>query len=213
MNNIVDIIIPSCKDAKDIYPLTDEINKTRKLDGFIIFTGLKNSASKNRNEGLKRATSNIVIMMDDDITGLTPGWDEILVNDFIKNEDKVFMVTARLLKPDLTPNSMLNSKYQLTDDYERLNKPETCSAAICFRKTDIRFDENYIGSGFEDTDFCRQHQARYPNKGIIISNRCKLIHINEQKNQTSSHYFIPNRDYFCNKWNDNLYRSLKAVDK
>lgn len=203
----IDIIIPSCKTEYECRGQLDQIKITRKTKGDIIFTGLKESASKNRNYGLEQSSSDIVIMLDDDIIGFYEGWDL----DLIKYLDpiKCRFIAGRLLDTNsqLGPmNGVIRSLDHL--DYYKADGNEVPTAVCAFYKEDIRFDENYIGSGFEDTDYCRQIMKKYPESEVRINNICKLIHTHEMKNQ-SGKYMIHNKEYFCNKWSCEKYRNLK----
>jgi FkbM family methyltransferase len=76
--------------------------------------------------------------------------------------------------------------------------PRVPTAAIAFRKTELRFCELYKHSGFEDDHFCAEMQERFPAGKIVINNRCKLIHINEQKGQSEG--WEENKKIFDSIW-------------
>ncbi len=207
----IDIIIPTIKSYNEIKDQIQEIEKHTKENHNIIATCQKVSASKNRNIGLKKAKSDIVIMLDDDIIGFFNKWINRLLYAFQDND--VYIASARLMKP--------NGNYAIMNGNTLENRQgifgisggkDGClpSAAIAFRKTNIRFDENYIGSGFEDTDFMYQYRQKFNPCKFVICNRCQLIHKHEKKNQGGD-YFIHNRDYFCNKWNSDIHRNQTYV--
>jgi len=174
--NETDIIIPSCKPVNELVQLIKEIE--RKSSGnfqIILVSNPDFSASQNRNAGLLISTAPYVIMVDDDITGFYPAWNEILIWP-LKTTPHISIVSARLVRKDGTPAPMMSSQYALTADFEEVKKVPT--ACVAFRQTIIRFDENFKGSGFEDDAFCL---AMGPQ--ITIYNRVKLIHLNEMKHQ------------------------------
>ena len=87
-----------------------------------------------------------------------------MMGDWDKTRTKGYLVTAH--------------------DYKGRNV--VCSAAIAMRVSDVdklRYDEDFIGSGYEDTDFCLRMKERYPEQRIVINNQCRLIHIHEGKGQ------------------------------
>ena len=73
------------------------------------------------------------------------------------------------------------------------------TACVAFRNDGLRFDEHFIGSGFEDDDFCKQHKAKNPFAKFVIANNVKLIHENEMKNQ-SGKFWEHNKIVFEKKW-------------
>lgn len=186
-----DIIIPTCK--IDISAL---LNELKSLNAHIIVSSNPSfSAAQNRNLGLNRSTSDYIIMLDDDVSNFqanfTPCWHLELIHPLI-DDPKISIVSARLMKADnKTPAPMMSNNYDLTTPLIEVKKVPT--ACIAFRKTNIRFDENFLGSGFEDDDFCRQMGPK-----IVINNLVKAIHKNEMKRQET--FWEQNRAYFIKKW-------------
>ena len=208
----IDIIIPTLKPlSSEVKSQIDEIEANTLLPHKIIATCQPLSAAQNRNLGLDIAQSKIVIMLDDDITGFWKGWATELIKPLL--EDKmIYVVSARALKPDLTPGPMcgvVEGEFEVDEKgYIFISKRKDVvlpSMAIAFRNTDIRFDETYKGSGYEDTDYYFSLAKKYPNCKFVVNNNCKLVHLHEKKNQDKN--FIFNRDYFYKKW------GLKNIDK
>jgi len=166
-------------------------------DTNIITTGFKTSASTNRNYGLHMSTSEIIIMMDDDIEGFYQGWADELIKPLLDYDD-VLMVSARLMKPDGTLGIMVGENYDLSKPYVQVNARQLPTACIAFKKTDIRFDETFIGSGFEDNDFCLQLGIQNRKGIFIINNNVKLVHTNEMKEQGRNWNY--NKNYFNQKY-------------
>ena len=188
---MIDIIIPTCKKYGDITDLLAEVALySINCREFIPIYGLEYSAARNRNIGLNKSAADFVIMMDDDITDLYPGWDNDLIQELFR-QPCVNIVSARLMKDENTPAPMMSNNYDFTQPFVFVKKVPT--ACIAFRRTNIRFDENFKGSGFEDDDFCLQMGGK-----IIIDNRVKVIHKNEMKNQQE--YWQYNKEYFEKKW-------------
>jgi hypothetical protein len=135
--------------------------------------------------------------MDDDITGFYEGWEQDLIKPL--EDNSISIVSARLVNEQGKNIPMMfdGTKYNVV--------PTGC---IAFRKTGIRFDENYKGYGYEDTDFCLQMQTVYPNKKVLINDNCKLIHPTQDKGFRSRE---ENRKYFNNKWG--WVRRPKVMDR
>jgi hypothetical protein len=189
------ITIPSIKDN-----LEEQLKCIQETStgNFSIYTSqTKNSASYNRNRCLEQSVDNdFVIMIDDDISGFFTGWNEVLVKPFME-DNRICLVAARLINKDGTIHATIAGN---RDTSNRLCVVGTvCSACIAFRKTEIRFDENFVGSGFEDTDFVRQIVQNNNGGKIVINNDCKLIHINEMKGQTGENNTV-NQRYYVEKW-------------
>lgn len=192
-----DIIIPSCKSFEDGKRLIEDIRKTRLTEGNIIFTGMDASASINRNQGLNESNTDFIIMIDDDMKGFYWGWDIDLLRP-LKTHSDVLITASRLMDRKGKPAYSMIENYDLTKPFHYSKKIPT--ACIAFRNTHVRFDEGFIGSGFEDDDFCRQMLEEYGyDKSFVTVNSCRLIHENERKNQ-SGIYWETNQAYFRRKW-------------
>lgn len=197
-----DILIPTCRSD---FELSDQIGAIIQADpdidgDRIIYSCRDASAAVNRNYCLNLAHSKIVVMIDDDISGFFPGWAEKLVAPFEKNSD-IVMVSARLMNEDGSPQKVMG----FSDVFGKPTVEIRCcpSAAIAFRNDGLRFDENYKGSGWEDSDFIRQlvdpSKGKYPNGKIVVNNEVRLVHKNEMKNQLGENYKV-NREHFLSKW-------------
>ena len=196
---MIDIIIPTMKPLNKLTKLIDEIKQTTDKSKFnIIATCLNASASTNRNCGLNQSKSKFVIMIDDDIKDLKNGWADLLIKPFTFYNNTV-MTSARLMHSKTKPGVMMNIKPDFSNDYVLVKEGCVPSACIAFKKTELRFDEYFKGSGFEDTDFCLQMNNKFLKGLYFICNNVQVIHKNEQKNQTS-HFFHHNKNYYNQKW-------------
>lgn len=183
----MDILIPSCKAIKQLRGIYADIQRnTTGLFRLIIAGNPGVSAARNRNACMNHSHAQYIIMMDDDITRLFPSWNQHLIRE-LKSDTTISIVSARLIHWDRSPAAMMSSKYILNTDLEEVKKVPT--ACIAFRKTSIRFDENFKGSGFEDDAFCLAMGPR-----IVIDNRVKVIHLNEMKHQQEN--WDHNKKYF-----------------
>lgn len=199
--DFVDIIIPTFKPYNEIQGMVKEIEKTCEMAHDIIATCLPYSASVNRNFGLLCADSNIIIMVDDDIRGFFKGWDYELLLPF-SIDPNLCVVSARLITNEGEIAPTCSGNYDISKDYIYIEKQRDAvmpSSAIAFKNKGIKFDDNYIGSGWEDTDFFFEFSLRYPNCKFMINNKVQLIHLNEMKGNQREH-FEKNKQYFYSKW-------------
>ena len=185
--NKVSIIIPTIRTEEEIASLISEIKNSVAYELDLIVASGDRSAAKNRNIGLDSAKGEFVIMCDDDVEGFSRGWDRDLIDAL--EQTGASMVGARLLKLDGALQRTNYGNFDLSKDFIEVRTMIT--ACCAFRNTELRFDENYIGSGFEDTDFCRQLGGKF-----FVANKAKVIHRNEHKNPSRTQ----NSKYFRSKW-------------
>jgi len=181
------IIIPTIKPKEELAEMISQIKNTVVHELDLIVIARAECSAKNRNTGLNKAKGKFIIMCDDDTEGFPYGWDRDLI-DALKHTG-ASMVGARLLNPDGTLQKINYQNYDLSKDFVEVRTMIT--ACCAFRNGPLRFDENYKGSGYGDTDFCRQLGGKF-----FVANKVKIIHRNECKNQFTAH----NKHYFESKW-------------
>jgi glycosyltransferase involved in cell wall biosynthesis len=188
----VSIVIPTIKTEEEIAPLILEIKNTvvHKLD-LIIVSG-KRSAAVNRNIGLEKAKGKFVVMCDDDIEQLPYGWDSNLIDALEHTGGS--MVGPRLLNPNGSLQKTNYRNYDLSKDFVEVRR--MIGALNIMRKSKLRYDENYLWWGREDTDFCKQLGGKF-----FVVNTVKVVHRNEHKNPYGSkEQETANFAYFIKKW-------------
>ncbi len=196
-----DVIIPTCKTLDRVQSLVEEIQQTAGCPVNVIATCQPESAAINRNLGMEEAASGFRVMLDDDITGLPRNWVVDLIQ-VLKNEPKCVMVSPALLAPDGSPARFMMGREvdnAFRTGLEIVKGPHLLTACFAFRKDTIRFDEHFVGSGFEDSDFCQQQNHRYPGCVRIINHDVRVVHLNEMKHQGGENW-EHNRNYFHRKW-------------
>lgn len=199
----MDVIIPTCKSYGEIIEQIADM-KAYSPSLNVIYTCLNKSAAENRNICHSQTKSDIVISLDDDVTGFYQGWEKDLIRPLLINP-KIRFCSARLMKPDgKTINFMMTSKMNCNAPLEIV--PRCPTSAFAYRRSEfdsligywnkdsMPFDINFKGSGWEDNSICHDLRKKFPNCMIIVNNCCKLIHINEEKNQKK--YFNENKEYF-----------------
>lgn len=202
------ILIPTCKRPHELAGMVAAIHATTN-DSDVIVSGLPASASVNRNYCLSLIdVGEVAIMLDDDIEGF---YDRIVDSFYmtwlddltrpLRNES-VVMASARLLNPDGTFGPTCSRCYDAEPEEIEIKSNGVCvipTAAIAFRYRGHKFDEHFIGSGFEDGDICMQYLESDPTAKFIQSNRCRLVHLNLMRNQKGK-YWHHNQAYYFHKW-------------
>lgn len=204
---MIDVIIPTCKTSWEIRYLMESMRPVEpgacvRIAG----TCQQGSAAHNRNYGLTRATSDVVIMVDDDVCEFTEQWANHLGN-VLHSNPRCAMVSARLLNEDGTPGPMLREPPPTVNTGLTVAR-SLPAACVAFHNDGLRFDENFVGSGWEDDDFCAQLRGRYPGCLFLIDEDVRVVHRNEMKNQgfikgqgpVPDGNFEKNQAYYESKW-------------
>lgn len=195
------ILIPTCLTPEQIAPQIAEIRAVTP-DAEIFASCLNASASVNRNACLDQVPiGHKAIMIDDDIRGFYPGW----VVDLLRGLDvpNSVIASARLLNEDWTFGPTCSLCYD-PEPMEIALTPKRAhcilpTAAIAFVNRGHRFDEGMVGSGWEDNSWCAEYVADDPGAVFVQSNRCRLVHLNEAKNQKGKNW-DHNKSRFYEKW-------------
>jgi len=220
---MIDIIIPTCKEYKDVESQIAELVQNTEIEYKLIVTCQKASSSWNRNFGLNCSNAEYIIMIDDDIFGFKKGWAATLIDTL--QDQSICMVSGRCMMPDgVSMAPVGHCEYRMDPeiiDIPRLKEGILPSSIIAFRKTHLRFDINIIGAGFEDADICFQMYEYFKGeKRFVVNNKCKVIHTNERKGYGGRKEYktfdaevnkkvIPhNRRYFHKKWYETNRLSL-----
>jgi len=186
----ISVIIPTLKAEGELSGLVDSIKATAYYDIEVLVVATPASSATNRNIGLNRAKGDFIIMCDDDTEGYPQNWDKGLIDALEQTGASV--VSARLMNRDGSIHACNHGNRDVSRDFVRVpTMPASCCA---FHKTSHRFDEGFIGGGFEDTDFFRQMGGPY-----FITNLVKVVHRQEGKYTSISR----NREYYNKKWKNN----------
>jgi len=211
-NISVSITIPTLKTEKEVKKQMIAASHVSP-DCEVIASCIKQSAAKNRNWCIDNAKGDIIIMMDDDITGFFPGWCDILIDAlFFHKEFSIVSARPKHADGGYCPILGDSSNQQKIGEYQKcIHTPATqlniCgSACVAFwRDCGIRFDEEYQGATYEDSDFCMQMNKKHPDKQIVFANKCDIIHNEEKKGRgdgvtSKNNYWKHNHEYFAKKW-------------
>jgi GT2 family glycosyltransferase len=211
-NYSVSLGIPTMKSPSSLTAMRDNILKYIDCIDEVYFSCVPQSAAKNRNMCIDNTKSDILIMADDDIVFNIEGWATMLCEALVENKD-FSIVSARPVHADGSDCPTLGDcgsprregKYQTCLHTEKTGLNVVGSACICFwRDCGVRFDEEYIGACYEDTDFSMSMNVAFPERHIAFVNKCNIIHNEERKGRGSSagkrDYWRHNHDYFAEKW-------------
>ena len=190
--------IPTCLSREIVDRQRDDILRTSLYVREVYVSAHPASASVNRNDCLNSVSSDIVIMLDDDMTGFFTNWDKILIEPLLVDSD-IYLVSARLMDKNGSPGAMMHNNNNYAPGWYPPKAKFVPTSCIAFRRSEIRFDEMYVGSGWEDTDWCRQLDLKFPLGKVVINNNCRLTHLNEMKNQHGENW-EKNKTYYTSKW-------------
>ena len=209
----IDVIIPTCRQLHELHTSTgaflpEEIERTAGCAVNVIATCQPVCAAKNRNLGLEQAISDIRIMMDDDIERMPDGWVARMADVMAEHPDCV-MLSPELMSPDGSPGFMVGRPNRGGRGVSVVSSKHLPTACIAIRRDHLRFDDGYKGSGFEDNDYCKQQEQRYPNGIWLICHDIKVVHKNEMKRQREFWNF--NRARYIAKWKKGVHLTRAYV--
>jgi hypothetical protein len=195
----VDIAVPTCKRRSEVDPLLQEIRRTRETAGRTVATCQPVSAAINRNLALEQCGADLVIMCDDDITNFPAGWDRLLAAPFA--DEAVEMTSARLMAPNGEYGQMLGHPNRgAAEGLTPVPSQELPTACICIRNRGLQFDEGFVGSGWEDTDYSARLRSLYPEGNWLVVEAVRVVHLNEQKHQHAGNTFERNKALYMSQW-------------
>jgi hypothetical protein len=163
----------------------------------IIATCQPVSAAVNRNLGLDQAFSEVVLMVDDDVTKFPAGWN-LKLEQLLCMESNAVMVSAHLLTTSGQPAQMLGDPERKERGVGEVTRRELPTACIALWNDGLRFDEQYVGSGWEDTHFCAALKVVYPEGRFLVDFDVAVVHLNEMKRQGVN--FSSNRTKYESVW-------------
>jgi len=198
MNGVVDVIIPTCKPLDHVMGLIRDVEQTAGCPVRVCATCQPVSAAANRNVGLGWAESDVRIMMDDDITGLPVGW-VVQLAAMLDMEPRCVMGTASLLNQDGKYGPMTGRPPRLSAGASVIETGQMPTACVVVRRNDVRFDEGFVGSGWEDNDYCSQLRQAFPRGLFMICHSVQVVHLNEMKGNQSA-LFHQNKAHYLSKW-------------
>ena len=148
----VSVIIPAYEDKPVLRRAIWSICQTVDVPAQLVVAMERQSVAKNRNAGLARARHDLVAFLDDDVL-LPAGWLSKMAAVLLEDET-IGVVAARMTGPAGEPQNDLASVRP--DEIRNCVPPGTCFLYSRSRLEGCGFDETYVRSQWEDTDFMFQ---------------------------------------------------------
>lgn len=189
----VSVIIPAYDDTAKLRRALWSIRQTADMPYELIVSRARQCVAKNRNAGLELATQDLVIFLDDDVL-LPPGWMSRLVAVLAAHRD-YGAVCAHLTFADGSPQTR-RPRLQPGELWQ-ITIPGTCFVYSRARVHDIRFDENYQGSQWEDTDWMWQVERQ----GLKVGMTGDVWALHDHADSENK-WLVPNAEYFRGKWGE-----------
>lgn len=187
----VTVIIPAYDDTPQLRRAIWSIRRTADLPFQLVIARARQSVAKNRNLGLSKARCDVVFFMDDDVL-MPPGWTSLMLAQLAARKN-LGALSSHLMfsdgspqtrRPDLAPG-----------EFWEITIPGTFFCFSSKRITGAFFDEGYLGSQWEDTDFMWQIQKQ----GLItgVTGDVCVVH---DHNAAENKWLKQNGEYFFGKW-------------
>jgi hypothetical protein len=190
-NQAITVIIPAYDDTPQLRRAIWSIRRTADLPFQLVIARAKQSVAKNRNMGMARAKCDLIFFMDDDVL-LPPGWASRMVAVLASRKD-MGAVSSHLMFSDGSPQTRRADLEP--GEFWQITIPGTCFVFSRQRITGAFFDENYLGSQWEDTDFMWQLQELGLVTGVT-GDVCVVHDHNDAENK----WLKQNGEYFRGKW-------------
>ena len=193
---MIEIVIPTCKTYPEIRHQVRAIEYTASGTK-VMYSCVNTYTSKNRNAMLDACEGEFMIMLDDDIRGFYRGWASQLIESMILHPEILFC-SAFIVHRDGIPQ--LGIVPEKMDEVYIPENERVLGACFALRRREvvsrgIRFDEQFKGWGYEDTDFLEQIKSSFGAGHIWVNGKAKVIHDNEHKND-SEVTFNRNKRYY-----------------
>ncbi|RKY19599.1 MAG: hypothetical protein DRQ55_10205 [Planctomycetota bacterium] len=187
----VTVIIPAYDDTPQLRRAIWSIRSTADMPFQLVVACARQSVAKNRNLGLSRARCDLIFFMDDDVL-LPPGWTSRMLS-LLAARDDLGAVSAHLTFSDGSPQTRRSDL--APGEFWQITIPGTCFCFSRQRITGAFFDENYLGSQWEDTDFMWQLHKQGLVTGVT-GDVCVVHDHNDAENK----WLQQNGEYFHGKW-------------
>lgn len=203
---MISILVPTIKSVEQLGYLLNELKSKSLSNPQIVVSTSPSSVAININRGLDKCKGSIIIKVDDDISGFDHGWDIKLIEPLV-NSENVKLVAARLLNPDGSVQVTCSRDVNIQPRIVSPIRPLVPFCCVALKRDQLRMDERYQGSGYDDTDYCNQLRVKYKTPTFLINNEVRLFHRNESKNAQ----FEKNRALFIDKWRNTVFADGKGL--
>ena len=185
------VIIPAYADCDRLRRATWAVQQTADLPYELIVSLAPRCVAANRNAGLDRATQDLVAFVDDDVL-LPACWMSRLVAVLEAHPD-IGAASGHLRFPNGSPQTR---REHLADGaLWEVTIPGTCFVYSRSRVGDERFDEGYLGSQWEDTDWMWRVQRR--GLRTVVVGGVQVVH---EHRQSAHPWLEANMRRFLERW-------------
>ncbi len=187
----ISVIIPAYADRPRLHRAVRSVETTTDLPFELVVALAPQQVAANRNAGLARATQDLCAFLDDDVV-LPPGWASRLVAVLDARPD-VGAVSGKLVFPDGRPQTRRPDLGP--GELWEIPIPGTCFVYCRSRVGDPYFDQTYLGSQWEDTDWVWQLRERgFPT---VMTGDVTVVHDHQL---SENQWFFENAERFQRKW-------------
>lgn len=187
----VSVIIPSREDNALLRRAIWSVRETADRPFEVIASPSPQPVAANRNACLERATQDLVAFVDDDVL-LPAGWMSGLLA-VLAADTSVGAVSAWLTFADGAPQ--MRWRAPVPGSTWRTTIPGTCFVYSRQRVDDQRFDESYLASQWEDTDWMWAVHRR--DLSTVVTPDVRVVHEHVPRPNPS---LQANMAYFHDKW-------------
>jgi len=166
----VSVIIPAYEDCARLRRAVWSVEQTADMPYELLVSCAPRCVAANRNAGLQRATQDLVAMLDDDVL-LPACWMSRLAGALAAHAD-IAAASGHLIFPDGSPQS--RREHLAEGELWDVPIPGTCFIYSRERVGDLRFDEGYAGSQWEDTDWI--WQVRQKGLRTVVVGGVRVVH-------------------------------------
>ena len=187
----VSVVIPALQDGERLRRAVWSVQQTADLPYELIVSCAPRCVAANRNAGLDRATQDLVAFLDDDVL-LPACWMSRLAAVLAMHAD-VGAASGHLVFPDGSPQT--RREHLADGELWDIPVPGTCFLYSRERVDDQRFDEDYQGSQWEDTDWVWRVRAR--GLRTVVVGGVRVVHDHDLR---ENEWLRENMRRFHAKW-------------
>jgi len=170
----------------------ESIKKNASTNYELIYSPAKLSCAANANRLINMCTTKRIILVDDDIEFTQKNWDDRLMTS-LHLDAGIGLVATRLVTKY---NTFFNMQTRVPLG-KLVTGVKIAGCVLAFKDVGIRFDEGFVRSQYDDTDFAYQYmQKEYL---VCVDGSVTAKHMREATCD-SGDFVRKNADYFHKKW-------------
>jgi glycosyltransferase involved in cell wall biosynthesis len=195
----VDIVFTIWRETSTTQRSLLQLYRNTRQPCSIIVVSADGSVAQNSNAGFDRCRSEIIASVDDDVY-VPPGWLDRLVETLQAHPD-AGAVGPKILGstglPNLNGNGADTMLWCPRGEVKQAAPHFVSGCCFVMRAADgYRYSEEFIGSGWEDTDLFRQMHA--DGKALWVDGRVEVEHLSRKLN--NSDHYVDNCRTYHRRW-------------